>query len=159
MKKQLLLSVILNASLAACGGPDAPPCGFSGEPDTAPSAGCFSVIDQRLLVVQSLGGQISPPGGLSREGESAQCTAARETWEETGLDLRVGSKLARFATGFLLYNCERDGASGEIDQLPGMEVRQVFYLHPDDFDQWDWRYPGQEQVLRDLINSADGAAP
>lgn len=153
MNKQSSLAVVITASLYACSYPDAPPCGFSGEPLIAPSAGCFSVIDQRLLVVQSLAGDISPPGGSSHGDESAQCTAARETWEETGLNLQPGRRLATLATGFHLYECQRDTDSGAISPRPGLEVRQAFYLHVDEFDQWDWRYPGQGDLLRKLIIS------
>jgi 8-oxo-dGTP pyrophosphatase MutT (NUDIX family) len=151
MKKQLALTVFLSTLLCACSYPDAPPCSFSGEPAVAPSAGCFSVINQRLLVVQGLGGDISPPGGSSNSDEIAQCTAVRETWEETGLTLKPGRRLATFATGFHLYECQRNADSGEIDPPPRLEVRQAFYLHVDEFDQWEWRYPGQEELLRKLI--------
>ena len=138
--------------------PDAPACSFSGKPAVAPSAGCFSVIDQRLLVVQSLRGSISPPGGFSNVDETAQCTAVRETWEETGLTLKPGRKVATLATGFHLYECQRDAQSGEIDPPPRLEVRRAFYLHVDDFDQWQWRYPGQEDLLRNLIKSHGSTA-
>ena len=151
MKKQSFLTVFVCTLLCACRYPEAPPCGFSGEPVFAPSAGCFSVIEQRMLVVQSMKGEISPPGGLSNSDETAQCTAARETWEETGLTLVPGRRLATLATGFHLYECQRDAASGEIDVLSRLEVRRAFYLHVDEFDQWEWRYPAQEDLFRKLI--------
>jgi len=151
MKKQLAPTVFTSALLCACSYPDAPSCSFSGEPAVAPSAGCFSVIDQRLLVVQDLRGGISPPGGNSNSDETAQCTAVRETWEETGLTLKPGRMLATFTTGFYLYECQRNADSGKIDPPPRLEVRQAFYLHVDEFEQWEWRYPEQEEILRKLI--------
>ena len=153
MKKQSALTVLISTLMCACSYPGTPPCTFSGEPAVAPSAGCFSVIDLRLLVVQGLGGDISPPGGSSNSNEAAQCTAVRETWEETGLILKPGRRLATLATGFHLYECQRDADSGEIDPPPRLEVRQAFYLHVDEFDQWEWRYPGEEDLLRKLIKS------
>ncbi len=153
--KKSALNVLISTLLCACSYPDTPPCSFSGEPAVAPSAGCFSVIDQRLLVVQGLKGDISPPGGNSNSDEIAQCTAVRETWEETGLTLKPGRRLATLATGFHLYECQRDIDSGEIDPHARLEVRLAFYLHVDEFDQWDWRYPGQEDLLRKLIKSTE----
>ena len=153
MEKHPLLTALLGVLLGACSYSDAPPCSFSGKPAVAPSAGCFSVIDRRLLVVQGLLGSLSPPGGLSNADETAQCTAVRETWEETGLSLRPGRKLATLATGFHLYECQLDAASGEIGPPSHLEVRQAFYLHVDEFKQWEWRYPGQEDLLRKLIDS------
>ena len=160
--RPLLLPLLLSfmcTLLCACGYPEAPPCSFSGEPAIAPSAGCFSVINQRLLVVEALSGDISPPGGSSDSGEAAQCTAVRETWEETGLALKPARRLATFATGFHLYECQRDANSGVIDPPPRLEVRRAFYLHVDEFDQWNWRYPGQAEQLRNLIKSSENPAP
>ena len=156
------LALITLALLCGCTYREAPACTFSGTPASAPSAGCFSVIEQRLLVVQGLNGAISLPGGSSVRGETAQCTAARETWEETGLILQPGRRLATFATGFHLYECQRDANSGAIDPPPRLEVRQAFYLPVDEFDQWQWRYPEQKNILRNLIQrprNASQAAP
>ena len=152
-----LLTALALALLCGCSYRDAPPCRFSGDPAVAPSAGCFSVVEQRLLVVQGLAGDISLPGGSSDPGETAQCTAVRETWEETGLTLKPGRRLATFATGFHLYACQRAADSGEIDPPPRLEVRQAFYLHVDEFDQWQWRYPEQEALLRTLMELPGGS--
>ena len=153
-----VLTVIALALLCGCTYREAPPCRFSGDPAIAPSAGCFSVVEQRLLVVQGLNGDISLPGGSSVRGETAQCTAARETWEETGLTLKPGRRLATFATGFHLYECQRDANSGAIDPPPRLEVRQAFYLHVDEFDQWQWRYPEQATLLRKFM-ALPGSSP
>lgn len=67
--------------------------------------------------MQGLNGRLSLPGGSSEPGESAQCTAFRETWEETGLQLQPRELLEVFDTGFHLYRCDRDAWSGEIDPL------------------------------------------
>lgn len=72
MNKHTALTVLISTLLCACSYPEAPPCSFTGEPAVAPSAGCFFVINQRLLVVQGLGGKISPPGGSSNSDETAK---------------------------------------------------------------------------------------
>ena len=128
-----------------------PPCPYQLTGDRAPSAGCFSVEAGELLVVQGLNDKLSPPGGKSENGESAQCTAHRETWEETGLALRPTKLLAVFDTGFHLYRCERFPGSGAIDPPLRFEVRAAFYLAPEEFDEWQWRFPGQQQVLKTLM--------
>mgnify|MGYP001818581015 FL=1 len=152
-----VFTAIALALLCGCSHREAPPCHFSGDAAIAPSAGCFSDVEQRLLVVQGLKGDISLPGGSSVRGETAQCTAARETWEETGLTLKPGRRLATFATGFHLYECQRDTNSGAIDPPPRLEVRQAFYLHVDEFDQWQWRYPEQAALLHQLMESLESA--
>jgi 8-oxo-dGTP diphosphatase len=69
--------------------------------------------------------------------------------------LKAGPRLATFATGFHLYECQRDADSGQIVPATRLEVRQAFYLHVDEFDQWEWRYPGQENLLRKLMESPE----
>ncbi|MEZ5501649.1 MAG: NUDIX hydrolase [Halioglobus sp.] len=130
------LAALLGA-LVACAEP-APPCPFTGTPDTAPSAGCFATSDEGLLMVQGLNGKISLPGGSSEPGESAQCTAFRETWEETGLRLQPGELLRVFSTGFHLYRCDGTSTSG-THRAPTPEVRAAFYLGVDQFGSYDWR--------------------
>lgn len=137
-------------ALAACSG-EAPRCGFAGKPAFAPSAGCFAASKEGLLVVQGMNGEVSLPGGSSLPEESAQCTAFRETWEETGLRLQPRELLRVFDTGFHLYRCERDGQSGVIDPPPRFEVRAAFYLAADQFDEYEWRFEDQRDLLRDLL--------
>ena len=140
-------------ALASCAG-ESPGCPYTGAADSAPSAGCFSVSSKGLLLVQDLNGRLSPPGGSSEPGESAQCTAFRETWEETGLRLQPRELLEVFDTGFHLYRCERDAASGEIDPPPRFEVSDAFYLPAARFDNYEWRYPEQQLQMREMLLNA-----
>jgi 8-oxo-dGTP pyrophosphatase MutT (NUDIX family) len=98
-----------------------------------------------------MNGEISLPGGSSLPGESAQCTAFRETWEETGLRLQPRELLDVFDTGFHLYRCERDKRSGVIDPPPRLEVRTAFYLAPDQFESYVWRFEEQRDLLKKLV--------
>jgi len=136
--------------LVACAR-QAPQCPYAGYPERAPSAGCFSADDGELLLVQGMNGSISLPGGLAKAGESAQCTAFRETWEETGLQLKPRELLQVFATGFYLFRCERGSDSGQIDPPTRFEVRDVLYLSPERFADYEWRFPDQERLLRQML--------
>jgi 8-oxo-dGTP diphosphatase len=159
MGKQSVLTVFLVSLLSACGMQQAPVCPYRGEPTFGPSAGCLHVVNGTVLVVENLRGVISPPGGSSDAGEPTQCTAFRETWEETGLRLQPREQLATFATGFHMYRCERDQDSGEIDPPPRLEIKQAFYLPLAEFDNWQWRFPGQGELVRDLLTAIHPADP
>ena len=136
-----------------------PPCPVTDSGVPAPSAGCLALLDGKLLVVEDLGGRLSPPGGRAESGESARCTAFRETWEETGLELAPTELLAIFDTGFHLYRCEHHAQSGVLDPPPRLEVRSAFYLAPAEFGAWEWRFPGQERELESLARSFLRTAP
>ncbi len=148
----LLLCCLL---LAACSHSDGHRCPYEGEPDFAPSAGCLAVVHGRMLVVESRKGGLTPPGGKSKPGESAQCAAHRETYEETGLELMPRHLVTVFDTGFHLYYCEIHAGSGLIEPEALMEVRRGFWLPVDEFDQVEWRFPGQGEVLRELVASPE----
>lgn len=145
--------------LAACGG-EAPGCPFSGEPVRAPSAGCLAVEEGRLLLVQSWSGDVGPPGGTSEPGESAQCTAHRETWEETGLDLIPVELTTVFDTGFHLYHCRAgDAPPGPGSRRWTTEVRRVLWLPLEELSRQAWRYPGQAEILQRLISDMERSQP
>lgn len=144
--------VILVVALGGCAVESAPPCPLPPSQVQAPSAGCLAILDGGVLLVESLNGQLSPPGGSATDGESAQCTAFRETWEETGLLLEPDQLLDVFDTGFHLYSCNHHATSGNIDPPNRLEVRDAFYLAPTDFDRWEWRFPGQQEDIRRLVD-------
>jgi len=102
-------------------------------------------------MVQGLNGEIGLPGGSSQPGESAQCTAFRETWEETGLRLQPRELLEVFDTGFHLYRCEHDALSGVIDPPLRFEVRAALYLSADQFHTYECRFKEQEEALKGLL--------
>lgn len=143
----LATSVLLTA---ACAPSVDRPCPYQGEPDYAFSAGCLTVVHGKLLVVDSRTGGLTPPGGKSRDGESAQCTAHRETLEETGLDLIPRELVTVLDTGFHLYRCEIHAGSGSIEP-DVLEVKRGLWLDISAFDDVKWRYPGQGQMLTDLL--------
>ena len=149
MHQALLLALSLLSGCVATEG--APPCPFSGEADNAPSAGCLVLVHGKILVVESTYGGVTPPGGKATKGESAQCAAHRETWEETGLDLMPGELVHVFDTGFHLYYCHIHADSGMVELGPAREVKGWYWLSIDDFDKVEWRYVGEGQILRHLL--------
>lgn len=146
------VAILAAMAVGGCGTTRAvPPCPFRGEPDAAISAGCLVQVHGKILVVVSSKGGVTPPGGKTREGESAQCAAHRETWEETGLNLMPGQLIHVFDTGFHLYHCEIHSGSGGVELGSLREVRGWRWLAIEDFDQVEWRYPGQGEALRRLL--------
>ena len=150
-----LLAAVL---LTSCREIAAPACPFQGEPDFGPSAGCLATVDRQLLLVEMRTGGMSPPGGSSRPGESTQCTAHRETWEETGLDLMPGRLLDVFDTGFHLYHCQY---YRNFDPLVARQtaVKRALWLPLQELDRVPGRFAGQGPVLRSLAEQVDRFEP
>lgn len=149
----LLVALVMISGCAAS--KEAPSCPFDGEADYARSAGCLVPVHGKILVVESTYGGITPPGGKTSKGESAQCAAHRETWEETGLDLMPGELVHVFDTGFHLYYCSIHARSGVVELGPLREVKGWYWLSVDDFDKAQWRYSGQGKILRDLLSGKE----
>lgn len=160
MKRLLLVPLLL--LFGACDdAPRAPACRLSEapSPDQA-NAGCVIINDGRLLVLKHrFGGKVGIPGGAAREGESAQCAAHRETWEETGLDVRVGRKLGSLRYGFTLYQCHPDALpdTGKAVDLPWhalLEVTDAVWLRPQEIPRDQWRYEDQVDAFMELVERA-----
>jgi 8-oxo-dGTP diphosphatase len=140
------LLVLLAGTVA--GASERPPCpadsAASGE---APAnAGCLVRIGERMLVIRHLrGGKLGLPGGRAEPGETPACTAHRETWEETGLDVRVGLLLRVLENGFRIFACEAPPGTDAVPiSLPPQarnEVTAIEWRRADELDPADWRFP------------------
>jgi 8-oxo-dGTP pyrophosphatase MutT (NUDIX family) len=153
------IAIVSCVLVLGCGARAQPPCPAPDDSATAPSAGCLAIRDGKLLVVEDLRGGINLPGGKSTNGESARCTAHRETWEETGLDVTVGELLYTMDTGFLLYACHFHPDSGVISPPPRLEIKRAFLLKPAEFSRHQWRFPGQQAVLLNLVDQQLNDSP
>lgn len=78
----------------------------------AESAGCIIIVDGALLVERVAGhgeessGKVTPPGGAVESGESARCSAVRQTYEETGLRVKAGKLFGVWRNNFHLFMCQ-----------------------------------------------------
>jgi len=126
----------------------APECKFKGEYESEANAGCFVVRGNKALFVEGKNGKLSLPGGTKKSGEAPQCTAERETWEETGMQVISQTKVHSFENGFQLFDCNlldsqrMDGSNRPL----GLEIDAIHWLEADDFEGRAWRFP--EQVER-----------
>lgn len=155
--RRFAAGVLLPLLLAACAS-DPPPCPpLAGPAESGPSAGCLVLVHGRMLVVEGWNGRVGPPGGHVEAGEDARCAAHRETWEETGLNLRPGKHLATFDTGFRLYQCHVEANTGAIDPPDRLEVRRAYWLPVVGMGEVEWRFPRQGEQLRALIQSSEPA--
>ena len=143
------LTLVLAALLSGC--EDPPPCQFEGAAAQAPSAGCLVLTLEGTLLVESPRQQWGPPGGSVGAGEAAQCAAARETWEETGIAVSVGRLARRFDNGFHLYWCEPRGKT-EPHRMRPFEVYSVDYVAPEEFTSVSWRYAEQGEMIKNVIH-------
>ena len=135
----------------------APPCSYQGHTGVHANAGCLIIHEQRLLVVEDRQGRYAPPGGSSEAKEMAQCTAERETWEETGLTVRAGDLIQTFDNGFHLFGCHMVEALVGEQALDGSqrpwrwEVRALHWLNGADLHYKPWRFPQQKPLLEQQL--------
>jgi len=126
--------------------------------DAVGNAGCFIVVNGKLVVVRHRwGGKLGFPAGHFELNESAQCTAHRETWEEAGLHVRVGARLLSF-NDFFLYNCslidevDSDRTSFPLPPQARNEITEVLLVNLSDIDHEEWRFPEQLEVILNLFS-------
>ncbi len=144
---------------AAC--TPAPPCAVdqSQVDQRKGNASCFIESHERALVTRyRFSGRLIFPGGTARKNETAQCTAHRETWEETGLNVTVGPHWTR--VGFTpnhIYKCAAaPSISAEtIPVLPWrsrIEVSDIQWVDLTELQPREWRYPRQLRQIQRLLN-------
>lgn len=152
----LLLSLALSSLQVLADCPRVP----GQEDDRRANAGCLIVRDQQvLLITHRWGGKLGVPGGTLEAGELAQCTAYRETLEETGVRVVVGERLQVMKNGFHLYRCApaEPMLEGQPLQLPAqarLEVSDIGWYSLDGLDQNDWRFPYQFDLFVKLARQA-----
>ena len=120
----------------------------------APSSGCLVVDQGEVLLVKIMGGSYGPPGGSVNAGESAECAAERETWEETGVKARAGELAITFENGFQLYFCESVSGRDIIITRP-LEIKDADWFSDEQLRQLRWRYPGQGSMIHRLVQGSE----
>ncbi|MFT4571066.1 MAG: 8-oxo-dGTP diphosphatase [Hyphomicrobiaceae bacterium] len=126
--------------------------------DFSAAAGCLVRRGDRLLVVRDRKtGRLGFPAGGPIAGETPPCTAHRETWEETGIDVQVEELLHVVENGFHLYQCtltETSVASSGQQPVPQhalSEISSVAWLRLNQITPDDWRIPGQLPLVSRLF--------
>ncbi|MDA0650862.1 MAG: NUDIX hydrolase [Proteobacteria bacterium] len=147
MRRSLCVTAFL--SLMACGEAP-PPCSSNATEPSARSAGCLVPTEGGVLLVKDWSGEWALPGGSVKKSESARCGAEREVFEETGLTVQARELAAVFDNGFHLYWCTASSPDALHIHRP-FEVREVAWLAPDAVPESSWRYPGQGEMITDLI--------
>ena len=128
----------------------APECAYQGSDTVSANAGCLVVQDGKLLIIEGRDGLFQLPGGGSDKSEPAYCTAERETWEETGIEVTANRLVTTFENGFRLHACtavDRQ-ALGSVDRPWRLEVKAVHWLLDAEFDGKSWRFPDQVEFMR-----------
>ena len=129
---------------------EAPDCEFEGDALSAKSAGCLVYQNGALLLVSSHEDEWGPPGGSVDSGESAQCAAVRETWEETSIVVSAGELVRVFDNGFHLFWCSPDSVAEPVIRRP-LEIKATSFYPVENFDSLTWRFPKQGEALATLI--------
>lgn len=142
-----------------------PPCQWQGAPLPLADAGCLTIVRGRVLVIRAWDGRMALPGGTAIARETAQCTAHRETWEETGYPVAVQALYQRFDNGFHLFHCalvdsapagQNAGAEWPLAPRPfSIEVRSVHWLKAAQLKDYPWRFPAQMTLLEAALNATE----
>lgn len=145
-------------SVAACG--KAPSCRVDPAFVEARvgNASCLIQDNGRVLAIKHrFSGRYNLPGGRSEESESAQCTAHRETWEETGIDVIVGRRLTGARRDGGLYECALppgiDNAALHIPLRGHIEVEGLEWVDPTEHRPRQWRYRGELRQIQQFVAS------
>ncbi len=151
MRFRILFILVIAMILSACS--NEPTCSVEGGNMAAPSAGCLVVNQGEVLLVKIMGGTYGPPGGSVDAGESAQCAAERETYEETGVIAQARDLAISFENGFHLYWC--DSISGrDINITRPLEIKDADWFTSEEFLTLRWRYPNQGETIHSLMQDS-----
>ncbi|MBE1299914.1 MAG: NUDIX domain-containing protein [Alteromonadaceae bacterium] len=167
VKTLMCLSVL--ATVAACDSvtkPEPPVCRVDGahiDTRSSGNAGCIIRYQDKLLVVQHRNsGAFDTPGGTSDDGETAQCTAHRETFEETGFNVEVGKLVGEAENGFRFYQCTlHDDFGADLTEFSvppwsSLEIEKVLMLDPYETQADQWRYKdAQLRKLLQMLNETE----
>jgi 8-oxo-dGTP diphosphatase len=147
------------ALLAVSGCSDVPPCQVIPEFSDSSQGNAACLIrreDEVLAILHRFSGGLDLPGGRSDGGETGQCTAHRETWEETGLNVVVGARVS-WPGEALLFECalssadEADAADFSISPFASIEVADITWVDVQDTRRQDWRYRWQLRWIRRFL--------
>ncbi len=130
---------------------------------------CIVRADHKLVLVhESLTRKMSLPGGNISGDETPELAAQRETWEETGLAVKVKKLLGKTDRAYF-YECvsESDVIAYELNnvldghELPvwfaphyGVEVTSAMLIEPDALEASLYRYPDQWPTVKRLFAQA-----
>nr|WP_276307707.1 NUDIX hydrolase [Alteromonas facilis] len=133
--------------------PNLPHCRANAEPLNSPatSAGCLIVNEQQLLVIKHrLSGRWDIPAGGQVTGESLACTAHRETFEETGINVSVDAYITTTTSGMALFACSHQSGftppkypTLPLPEWSKGEVTQIKWVDPFTLNPREWRYMDQ----------------
>ncbi|EKF73883.1 MutT/nudix family protein [Alcanivorax hongdengensis A-11-3] len=153
----LLLCLLPLAALARSG--EAPPC--DRRPATLDTrkanAGCLILRGDQVLLVRLRGNdKLDLPGGTREDDELAQCTAHRETWEESGLDVSVGRRLAVMKNGLHVYRCYPHAMPEGTPPVPVSgrnEIGALGWWRSEDIPRDQWRFSYQYDQFKQLLKT------
>ena len=145
--------------------PNAPFCRYSealspaskaitGFANQQPSACLIRDGRYLLVVIHRLSNKYDLPSGQANEGESAACTAHRETFEETGLNVKVIQYVGQSNSGLQFFHCEQEAGFNAPDVAPpspfwqSHEIKQVLWVDPYEINHKDWRFAEQLVEVR-----------
>ena len=161
----LVSAIILAVLLVACSEapPELPFCRQSVKESTpiASPAGCIIIQERYLLVVKHrLSGKYDIPAGQGLTNETAACTAHRETFEETGLNVEVTALISQSATGLQFFSCQKHQGFNAPNSAPPVpfwsshEISHVEWIDPYSITSKDWRFADQLVEVRAAFTQA-----
>jgi len=161
-----LLTFICTLAIAGCiKPPPSPTCRIAKafNADYAGPAGCLIRVQDTLLVIKDRStGQYDLPFGGPISTESAQCTAHRHTWQQTGFNVEVDQLLGVTRSGIMLFSCELSGGFTSDDgpiRPPSWavsDVQKIEFINPFDTRYDVWSQPDNLVIYRDGFVTAKG---
>jgi hypothetical protein len=154
-----LLLLFFTLFLVACtqSPPSSPTCRIAKEFNAdyqAPSACVIRVQNSLLVIKYYSGAPYDLPYGNPISNESAQCTAHRSTWEQTGINVEVDQLLGVTQSGMMLFSCELGGGFTSEDgpivvpSWSDKEIEQIEFINPFDTRHDAWRQPDNLSMYR-----------
>ena len=123
------------------------------------SAACLIANEGQLLLVERrFCAGVGLPGGRSKPDESAQCTAHREVWEETGVHVAVGPLLER-SGNTSVYRCALMQDVPVAAQPNGpwrgrFETASSQWMEFGRLGSLKWRFSGQGELVQNSLEAA-----